>query len=293
MSRRPPAVARAGHHPSSRRGVILHGPRGERLSALLAEPSQPPRGTLVALHGAGLNARYFTDHALPGSSFADVATSLGFTVLCVDRPGYGTIATSTGPGYQLGEQVEILSWALRRFVDTADLGDGLGLLAHSFGGKVALGLAASGYLADSLVSLDVSGCGARLAASTQVAVGSFVSNSWGPRALYPPGTFQVCRDLAADVPPAELAAAGRWPTEFPRVAQRVRVPVRLTFAEHERWWRHGPADLAELREHFRNAPRVVLDQQLSAGHNISLGLAARAYHLKALAFFEESLLDAA
>jgi hypothetical protein len=67
------------------------------------------------------------------------------------------------------------------------------------------------------------------------------------------------------------------------------VPVRLTFAEHESWWRHDRAALTELSAAFRAAPRVSVEQQPDAGHNISLGWAARSYHLRALAFLEECL----
>jgi hypothetical protein len=40
---------------------------------------------------------------------------------------------------------------------------------------------------------------------------------------------------------------------------------------------------------FTAAPRVDARVQAGAGHNISLGWAARAYHLGALAFAEECL----
>jgi hypothetical protein len=72
------------------------------------------------------------------------------------------------------------------------------------------------------------------------------------------------------------------------VAARVRVPVRFTFAEHESWWRHDDTALAALTSPLATA-RVVVDRQQGAGHNISLGWAARSYHLRAFAFLEECL----
>jgi hypothetical protein len=72
----------------------------------------------------------------------------------------------------------------------------------------------------------------------------------------------------------------------------VRVPVRFTFAEHERWWHHDAESLAELRG-LLPAPRVIVDRLPHAGHNVSLGLAARTYHLRALAFFDECLTSCA
>ena len=271
------------------REVILDGPDGERLSAILAEPAGPVRATMVALHGAGMTSRYFTDHQLAASSLVDVATSHGFAVLCIDRPGYGNSRFARdGAGYPVDAQVEILTTAVSRFSDWFDVGEGLGLLAHSFGGKVALGLAARAELTGVLVCIDISGCGHRLVRA-HGDKRTLVGNNWGPLRLYPPGTFQGSRGVAVGVPQAEMTAALDWPNNFPGVAARVRVPVRMTFAEYENWWCHSQSDLTDLRKHFINAPRTVLEEQLSAGHNISLGWTARVYHLKALAFVEESL----
>jgi hypothetical protein len=97
--------------------------------------------------------------------------------------------------------------------------------------------------------------------------------------------------MVVAVPAAEAAAAVEWPKVIPTTARRVRVPIRMTFAEHEKWWHHEKGDLDDLRTLFGCAPRLVVEEQPWAGHNISLGWTARAYHLKSLAFFEESLLS--
>jgi hypothetical protein len=65
--------------------------------------------------------------------------------------------------------------------------------------------------------------------------------------------------------------------------------VRLTFAEQELWWHHDEDTVADLAAHFASAPSAAVDRQPGAGHNISLGWAARTYHLRAFAFFEECL----
>ena len=67
------------------------------------------------------------------------------------------------------------------------------------------------------------------------------------------------------------------------------MPVRFTFAEHEVWWQHDQQAGARLRSQLSSAPRVVTEHQPDAGHNISLGWMARAYHLRALGFAEECL----
>jgi len=52
----------------------------------------------------------------------------------------------------------------------------------------------------------------------------------------------------------------------------------------------GPPALAEIAALFTASPRVVTEEQPGSGHNLSLGLAAPAYHLKVLAFAEECAL---
>ncbi|MEV6771795.1 alpha/beta fold hydrolase [Nocardia sp. NPDC051030] len=263
-----------------------------RLSALLALPGDAaPRATIVALHGAGMNSRYFDGQAHPGQSLLTLGRDLGFAVLAVDRPGYGQSAT--GAGYSLRAQSAAIHKALRDFENRYPAGAGLFLLAHSFGGKVALTIAADAIGGD-LLGLDVSGCGRRFAASVDFPLdpAGERSRNWGPLRLYPPSTFRASGEAVTATPPRELAEALRWPAQFARLADRVTVPVRMTFAEFETWWRHDPEALDELRACLVNSPHVVIDRQPDAGHNISLGSTARSYHLRALAFAEECLARA-
>ncbi|MFF8957726.1 alpha/beta hydrolase [Streptomyces sp. NPDC014894] len=268
------------------------------LSALLAEPAGPPRATVLAVHGGGMNSGYFDGQAHPTLSLLALGAQLGYTVLAVDRPGYGASAPQLPEGQTLAEQAATLRAALRDFGAVRPLGAGLFVLAHSYGGKVALTAAAHG-LHDALIGLDVSGCGHRYAVpppTGRPASGGpgrpggpgGIRQNWGPLGLYPPDTFTLAASLVAETPVREPAEAAGWEESFPAVAAGVRVPVRITFAEHEAWWRHDPEAVAELTG-LLAAPRVLVDRQPGAGHNISLGWAARAYHLRALGFLEECL----
>ena len=209
----------------------------------------------------------------------------------MDRPGYGLSARQLPQGQGIADQAATLSAALRCLTARFDTGSGVFLLAHSFGGKPALRMAADGTTPE-LLGLDISGCGGEYAVpfSARDTHGrrSWRLN-WGPLRLYPPGTFRASGTVVAAVPPRELADAVRWPEEFAEFAGRIRVPVRFTFAEHEAWWQIDQQAVARLRSQLSSAPRVVTEHQPDAGHNISLGWTARAYHLRALGFAEECL----
>ncbi|SFO16713.1 Alpha/beta hydrolase family protein, partial [Streptomyces sp. cf124] len=116
---------------------------GLPLSALLSEPpGGAPRAVVVAVHGGGMNAGYFDCRAHPQQSLLTLGARLGHTVLAVDRPGYGHSAARLPEGQGLAEQAVSLRAALRDFTSRHDTGAGLFLLAHSYGGKVALTAAA-------------------------------------------------------------------------------------------------------------------------------------------------------
>jgi pimeloyl-ACP methyl ester carboxylesterase len=262
---------------------------GLTLSALLCQAqTQPPRAVVVAVHGGGMSAGYFHAPAHAQSSLLTLGARLGFTVLAVDRPGYGHSTPALPHGLALAGQSELLRAALADFAARHATGAGLFLLAHSFGGKLALSTAAAG---ENLLGLDISGCGHRYAVPPDPPARSAASTRlhWGPLRLYPPDTFRTSTALIAPMPARERAELALWPQTFDRLAPRVRVPLRFTFAEHESLWHHGEADLADLRARLSAAPRVSFEHQAGAGHNISLGWAARAYHLRALAFAEDCL----
>lgn len=261
------------------------------LSALFSEPEgSAPSATVVALHGAGMSAGYFHGPAHPDVSLMALGPRLGFSVLAVDRPGYGASAGLLPDGQTVEEQAGTLLAALAAFSTGHATGAGFFLLAHSFGAKVAL--TAARDLGPDLLGVDVSGCGHAYAADTGDLQRRVWRRNWGALRLYPPGTFQASEGIVSPVPARELADIRGWPKAFRDVAAGVRVPVRLTFAEHESWWHHDERSVTDLRSLFTSSPQVTVDRMPDSGHNLSLGWTARAYHLKALGFFEECLASA-
>ncbi|MDN3262823.1 alpha/beta hydrolase [Streptomyces sp. CSDS2] len=282
-----------GPRPSPVREITLDA-GGIRLSALLAEPSHTaPRAVVVAVHGAGMRAGYFDSRARPGLSLLRLGAELGYTVLSVDRPGYGVSASRLPAGQDLAEQSSTLHAALADFARGRPLGAGYFMVGHSHGGKLAL-TAAADERADSLLGVDVSGLGHRYAVDLARLPGARGRGAWrrhwGALRLYPPGAFRLSRSLVAPVPEREAREVPLWPDRYPAIAARVRVPVRFTFAEQEQWWLHDDEAVGDLVRRLTASPRVDVARQPHAGHNISLGWAARTYHLRALAFLEECLL---
>ncbi|WP_407564721.1 alpha/beta hydrolase [Streptomyces sp. 184] len=292
----PPAATAAAAPDAVVRHVTLDA-AGVALSALLAEPAAggDPRALVVAVHGGGMTAGYFDAPARPALSLLRLGAALGYTVLAVDRPGYGGSAAALPRGLTVAEQTPLLRAAVAGYAARRPTGAGVFLLAHSFGGKLAVSAAAHAEDGDRLLGVEVSGCGRRYAPGVVPGAADRADRRrhWGPLRLYPPATFRTGAAVVAPMPEREAADLARWPELFGRLAPRVRVPVRLTFAEHERWWVHEGAEPAAMAACFTAAPRTAVDRRPDAGHNLSLGWAARAYHLGALAFLEECLVPAA
>ncbi|WP_240806010.1 alpha/beta hydrolase [Streptomyces sp. BPSDS2] len=292
-------VTAAGHAvaPSGVEQIVLgHG--RHRLGAWRAEPATgTPRSVLVAVHGRAMSPGYFAGPVAPHTSLLALATSLGHTVLAVERPGYGLSRAALPHGLPLAEQARLLRRSLADYAELHPVGAGFFLLGHSDGGKTALHLAGEPWTgatpADRLLGLDLNGCGWHYAPAAahfpDTLAGGAGELNWGPLRLYPGGTFRASRALLREVPAAEEAETGRWPARFPAAAARVRCPVRLTFGAYEGWWRLDRDELAAVAASFTGTRRPAVERLPEAGHNLSLGLAAPLYHARALAFLEECL----
>ena len=284
--------------------VVLHAP-GLELSGLLATPRTSPRALVLALHGGGMTSGYFHGRAHPDLSLLRLGQHLGFSVLALDRPGYGRSRAALPDGLSLREQALTVLHALDAFASTHDTGAGVFVVGHSYGLKLALHLAAHPR---GKMFLGLDGSGAAYRYPPELAPDSTArerdadhhrSSSgqasrrrqlfWGAEALYPPATFDPGMRPVATMPLAESRESARWTEELPGLAARVRVPYQFTVAEHERWWQVTDEALAEYRALFTAAPSVTFHRQPAAGHNISLSWAARPYHLRALAFAEQCL----
>ena len=261
-------------------------------------PGGAPRALVLALHGGGMHAGYFHGRAHPSLSLLRLGAALGFSVLALDRPGYGESKARFPEGLSMRGQADALYAAIEDFGRSHPTGAGCFLLAHSYGLKVALHMAADPRGAE-LLGLDGSGAGLRYDPAQLERVRrarepggegpSMRDLYWGREDLYPPGSFAPETAPTAEIPAMENLEAPRWPEILPPIAPQVRIPMRLTVAEFEPWWEAGEAARVQTRALFSGAPRLEIEVQPKAAHNISLGWAARAYHLRALAFAEECI----
>lgn len=272
---------------------------GIPMSALLRE-AREPRAVIVALHGGAVSSRYFDAPGQPRLSLLRAGAALGFTVIALDRPGYGSSAGHADELTSAARRVDLAYAAVGRLLQARPQGAGVFLLAHSIGCALAVQMASDDRGAD-LLGLEISGIGRQYDPGAAAVLGARLADRprrggtgtavrriiWGPDHLYP---ASAAAGIAAAAPGYEGDEVRRWPRDFPALAARVRVPVHYTLGDQETVWRSGPAALADIAALFTASARVVTQEQAGAGHNLSLGLSAMAYHLKVLSFAEECAL---
>ena len=287
----------------SRAGLVVDI-GGVPMSARLAQVAEP-RATVLALHGGATTARYFDHPTDQRLSLLHAGQALGFTVLAIDRPGYGASAGHDAAMASPAQRAELVWATVDALVPAAERGAGLFVMAHSLGTELALTMA-GGPRGTELLGVEIAGTGRRHHPDAEAVLGSW---STGPAGTEPPRTRGI-RDLIwwqpgtyppdivgnaainARTPRYEGEVARGWMEHgLPRLASGVRVPVRFALGEHERVWAAGPAALADVAALFTGSPAVTVAEQRGSGHNLSLSRAALAYHLGVLAFVEECVLE--
>jgi pimeloyl-ACP methyl ester carboxylesterase len=288
---------------------------GIPMSGLIAGVAEP-RAVIVALHGGATTSAYYDSQVHPRASLLRAGATLGFTVIALDRPGYGASHRyASATALATPERRADLTFAtIDAFLSaspsrsrthaspassSASGGAGVFVMAHSMGCVLATRMAASQRGAG-LLGLEIAGTG-RAPHPDAAFMGPLTSPEgpgsrrprrgtlrealWMPEFLYPDGA-DTSLPLAPG-PGYEGTDVRGWIAEFPRLAARVRVPVHYTLGEYERVWSSDAAALADVASMFTASPRVVTLSQADASHNLSVGWTALSYHLKILSFAEE------
>jgi pimeloyl-ACP methyl ester carboxylesterase len=267
---------------------------GIPMSGLLAEAPNP-RATVVAIHGGSTTSAYFDCPGHPRLSLLRLGSALGFTVIALDRPGVGSSAVYGDEFSDPARRVDLVYRAADQVLGSRSRGAGVFVLAHSNGTELGLRLAADDRGA-TLLGLEVSATGLR---QTPAARGVLASAGpgrvppglrdllWQPAHLYPDDVFGGARIRGAPAPGYQGATIASWTRDFATLAGRIRIPVRFSLGEQENLWCSDPAEMADVASKFTASPRVVVHLQSAAGHNLSLGFTAAAYHMSVLSFVEE------
>jgi len=266
-------------------------------SALVAEAARP-RAVIVALHGGATTSTYFDHPGHPRLSLLRTAAMAGFTVVALDRPGYGSSAGHEERLREPERRTDFAFAAVDTFLKERDRGLGVFLWAHSAGCELAVRMASDPRGGD-LLGVELAGMGRTHHPKVLAAMEEWRRDPgrtrpnlrralWDPPHAYPPDVYGG-RGIGAGSPSYEGRREG-WQDEFERLAGRVTVPVHITLAEYEQVWMNGPQGLADLASMFTGTPRLVLHEQAGAGHNTSVSRTALAYHLHVLAFVEECAL---
>ncbi|MBA9005427.1 alpha/beta hydrolase [Thermomonospora cellulosilytica] len=287
---------------------------GVPMSALVGEAPRP-RAVVVALHGGATTSAYWDAPNRPRLSLLRTGPALGFTVVALDRPGYGASAAHTDRFADPERRVDLAYGAVERLLESRPRGAGVFVMAHSVGCALGVRMAADERGAG-LLGLEIAGTGLhRQPRADEILVerhrelleggrrdrppatgrtpraegGGLRDLIWGPDRLYPADVAGGA-GIASSTPGYEGIEVRHWRRTLPGLAARIRVPVHYSLGDHEQVWRSGPAALAEVAALFTASPRVVVHEQVDGGHNLSLGLSAMAYHLEVLSFVEECVL---
>jgi len=282
---------------------VLVSAGGVHLSALTACPEkQPARGIILALHGGGSSARYWNNPVGWGNSLLELGSALGFHVLAVDRPGYGESSQIDPSLTSLKQQVPILfagldSWCAKLKFDGPRF-----IIGHSVGAILTTMMAADPG------SRTLSGCagvGVALRYSDNAAANEI--NSWAAQESYAPridaATHRLlCFGLAGSfteaareydhtcygpMPILEYREAMGMVNEWPTLMPTIRIPIQLTCADAETMMVSDEKIVEDMKALLRDSVHSRVELQRGAGHDVSAHLVGLAYHLRAVAFFEE------
>ncbi|OBH42711.1 alpha/beta hydrolase [Mycobacterium sp. E183] len=267
---------------------------GVPMSALVAEADEP-KAVIVAIHGGGTTAMYFDCPGHPSYSLLRTGAAAGFTVVAIDRPGYGSSAPYPEAMAEGDQRVNLAYGAVERILGERSSGAGLFVMGHSGGCELTMRMAADERGAD-LLGIELAGTGRHYHPAAKEILKTATRERrppgmrellWSPEHLYPPEVLGGAT-VSPSAPSYEDQMVSDWARQtFPTLAPAVRVPVHFSIAEHEKVWQADDSAVQQITAMFSAAPRFTVHRQPGAGHNISLGHTAADYHAEVLAFVDE------
>jgi pimeloyl-ACP methyl ester carboxylesterase len=260
---------------------------------LVAE-APDPRAVIVAIHGGGTTALYFDCPGHPELSLLRGGAERGYTVVAIDRPGYGSSAAYPDAVAEPEQRTRLAYGLVDKVLREKPCGAGLFLMGHSGGCELSMRMAAE-QRAD-LIGMELAGTGRHYHPAAREILKTATREHrpsgmrellWHPPELYPPEMLSGAT-VYPGAPPYEDMMVSNWARQdFPALAPNVRVPVQFSIAEHEKVWQCDAAAQTEITSMFANATTFRINEQAGAGHNISVGHTASAYHETVFAFVDQ------
>lgn len=115
---------------------------------------------------------------------------------------------------------------------------------------------------------------------------------FGPPETWDEVALAFDRVCGRPMPVAEYRDGLAAPSTWSRLLPTIAAPVRFGLAEFETMQATGWDVLSEVKALLTGNDRSVVHLQRGSGHNVSSHRVARAYHMAALAFFEQQLVMA-
>ncbi len=269
---------------------------GVPMSALVAEAPEP-KGVIVAIHGGGTTAIYFDCPGHPSYSLLRTGAAAGFTVVALDRPGYGSSAPYPEAMASGEQRVNLAYGAIDRILGERPSGAGVFVMGHSGGCELTMRMAADQRGSD-LLGIELAGTGRHYHPAAREILKTATRERrpaglrellWHPERLYPPEVLTGVT-VSPTAPAYEDQMVSNWARQdFPALAPAVRVPVHFSIAEYEKVWQNDTSAMTEIADLFAGAPQFTVHRQPEAGHNISLGHTAADYHAKVFSFADECI----
>jgi pimeloyl-ACP methyl ester carboxylesterase len=267
---------------------------GVPMSALVAE-APDPRAVIIAIHGGGTTALYFDCPGHPELSLLRGGAAHGYTVIAIDRPGYGSSAAYPDSVAEPEQRTALAYGTVDRVLGGKPRGAGLFLMGHSGGCELAIRMATDQQRSD-LIGMELAGTGRHWHHAAREILKDATRERrptgmrellWHPPELYPPEMLSGAT-IYPGAPPYEDKMVSNWARQdFPALAPEVRIPVQFSIAEHEKIWQCDVGAQTEIASMFANAARFQVNEQPGAGHNISVGHSAAAYHATVFSFADE------